>query len=151
MEQGDHALAAYRQALAQEPDNTDALWGSAIIELECQNSEQALLLLQRLMKLRPDYKFGDASLAYGKALFDSGDFNLAQLHLESHLKQWSHPEAALLMAKLQTHQQNTPGACQVLETMITNVQGSPDFHYRKHRQHVVQGKRLLKTLNCHLN
>lgn len=151
IQQVDHALAAYQQALTKEPNNTDALWGSAAIELAHRNSEQALPMLQRLIEIRPDFKFGDASLAYGKALFDCGDFSLAQQHLESHLKQWSHPEAALLMAKIQTHQQNTPGACEVLETMITNVQGAPDFHYRKHRQHVVQGQRLLRSLNCRLN
>lgn len=151
LQQTDHALAAYQQALAKEPDNIDALWGSAVIELEYKNSEQAITILQQLMEIRPDFKFGDASLAYGKALFEYGDFNLAQQHLENHLKQWSHPEAALLMAKIQTHQQNTPRACKVLETMITNVQGAPDFHYRKHRQYVVQGQRLLKNLNCRLN
>lgn len=150
MKRADHALAAYQQALSKESDNVDALWGSAAIELTYKNSEQALPLLKRLIEIMPDYKFGDASLAYGKTLFDCGDFNLAQQHLESHLKQWSHPEAAILMAKLQTHHRNTPGACEVLETMITNVQGSPDFHYRKHRQHVVQGQRLLKSLNCRL-
>ena len=151
MKKSGHALAAYQQALRKEPHNVEALWGSACIDFQLKNWAQAIVSLERLMEVRPDFKYGDVSLAYGHVLFELGDFNLAQQHLEGHLKQWSHPEAALLMAEIQTHQQNTPGACEVLETMIANVQGSPSFHYRKHRQHVVQGQRLLKSLNCRLN
>ena len=148
MGNGDQALAAYQQALSQEPDNVEALWGSAVVELENKKLEQGAMLLRRLMAVSPDFKFGDASLAYGQVLFDLGDFNLAQQHLEKHLKQWTHPEAALLMAQIQAQQQNTSGACEVLERMIANVQGAPAFHYRKHRRHVAQGQRLLRTYKC---
>lgn len=151
MGNGDHALAAYQQALAREPNNVEALWGSTSIELENKNLDRAFMLLRCLMEIRPDFKYGDASLAYGQVLYELGDFNLAQQHLEAHLQQWSHPEAALLMAQIQAHQQNMPGACEVLETMIANVQGAPAFHYHKHRRQVAQGKRLLKTLNCRLS
>lgn len=151
MGNGDHALAAFQQALTREPNNVEALWGSASIELENKNLDQAFMLLRCLMEVRPDFRYGDASLAYGQVLYELGDFNLAQQHLEAHLQQWSHPEAALLMAQIQAHQQNMPGACEVLETMIANVQGAPAFHYRKHRRQVAQGQRLLKALNCRLS
>lgn len=144
----DHALAAYQQALVKDPDDIEALWGSSAIELKNKNLRQGSMLLQRLMTIRPDFKFGDASAAYGQVLFDMGDFNLAQQHLQRHLQQWQHPEAILLMAQIQIHQRNMPKAREVLEKMIIDVEGAPAFHYRKHRQHVAQARRLLKTLKC---
>ncbi len=143
-----HALAAFQQALVREPDHPEALWGSATIEYQTHNLDQSKTSLERLMEIRPDFKFGDASLHYGQVLFDSGMYSLAQQHLEQHLKHWSHPEAALLMAQIQAQLQNTAGACELIEMMIGNVQRAPKFHYSKHRQHIAEGKRLLKAFQC---
>lgn len=139
------AIAAYQQALKRQPENLEALWGSASIEIKNNNLAQAICLLQQLVDLQPDFKFGDASLAYSKVLFSSGDFNAAQCQLERHLKHWNHPEAFLLIAQIQAHYQNSSQACDTLNTMIENVQGSPPFYYRKHRMSMLQAQKLLKT------
>lgn len=49
--EGGHALAAYYQALSREPENAEALWGSATIELSNRNIEQAVGLLRQLAAL----------------------------------------------------------------------------------------------------
>ena len=126
----DHALAAYQRALKKDPNEVEALWGSAVIEVRNKNLEHSAVLLQKLMKVRPDFKFGEASLMYGQVLFNMGDFNLADQHLQAHLQQWSHPEAILLIAQTQTHQQNTSKACEMLEKMIVDIEGAPAFHHR---------------------
>lgn len=51
MGEGGHALAAYYQALSREPDNAEALWESATIELSNRNIEQATVLLRQLAAL----------------------------------------------------------------------------------------------------
>lgn len=143
-----HALAAYHQAIKKEPENLEALWGAATIELAHNNWKQASFLLQKLVGTNAEYKFGDASLAYCRVLFHLGDFNLAEYQLENHLKQWSHPDALLMMAEIKAHQENTLGACHLLETMISNVEGAPAFHHRKHQRQMKKGQRILKTLSC---
>ena len=142
-----HALAAYHQALAKEPDNTQALWGVATIEIKSNHYQRAADCLHKLMSLKPDHKFGDASLAYCQALYKLGDFNAAEHQLDNHIRCWSHPEAFLIMAQIKVHQQNAPGARELLATMIANVSSSPAFHYRKHQHHIKQGQRLLKSLS----
>lgn len=143
-----HALAAYQQALAKDPNNVGALWGAATAEMKNNNFQRAAGCLQKLVSLKPDHKFGDASLAYCQALYKLGNFNAAEHQLNNHIRRWSHPEAFLLIAQIKVHQQNAPGAREILMTMITNVSRSPAFHYRKHQHHIKQGQRLLKSLNC---
>ena len=128
-----------------------ALWGAAAIELKNKNLQQACILLQILVRANPDYRYGEASLAYCQALFDLGDFNAAEHQLDSHLSRWSYPEALLMMANIKVRKKNTPDARQILETMISNVQNSPSIHYRKHQRHVNAVQRMLKALpatNC---
>ena len=140
------ALAAYQQALKKDSNHTEALWGCTIIELRNNNPRPCVGWLRQLMSLRPDYRYGDASLAYGQALFELGDFNEAHHHLEQHLQRWSHPEAAILMAQIQSDFKNAPKACEVLENMIMRVQSAPSFHLRKHRKQVAKGQQMLRML-----
>ena len=124
----------------------EALWGSITIELKNNNPKPCVVWLRQLMTLQPDYRYGDASLAYGQVLFDLGDFNEAYHHLEQHMQRWSHPEAAILMAKIQAHFKNEPKACEVLENMIMRIQSAPSFHLRKHRKQVTKGQQMLRML-----
>jgi len=148
MAQEGHALAAYQQALSREANNIEALWGCAVIELQNHHPELSVVWLQRLMTINPHFKYGDASLTYAHALYDLEKFEEAQQHLENHLREWSHPEAYLLMARIQSHKREFQEACRVLETMIQNVQNAPNFHYRQHQKQVAEGQRMLRRLNC---
>ncbi|MEM9117470.1 MAG: tetratricopeptide repeat protein [Cyanobacteria bacterium P01_F01_bin.56] len=141
-----HALAVYQRALRREPRNLLALWNCANIELDNQNLVEACLYLQNLMGLDFTFKEGKASLKYAQVLFELGDFNMAQQHLEKHLQNWQNPEAAFILAKIKARQQNLEEACQVIEVMLRNMQTSSRFHYCKYRQHIAQGKQLLKRL-----
>ena len=148
MEIGDrsHALAAYGQALIKDADCIEALWGAALIELDSEQLERSRDLLQRLIALQPDYRFGEASLCYGRVLYALSELELAQQHCEWHLRQWSHPEASLMKAKLQKHQGNLAAARETLENMIAAVTASPAFYRRQHKCFVNEAQRLLASL-----
>ncbi len=142
----DKAAEAYEQALQKEPTNTHALWGAAFIALQTKQFAAARDHLQALLKLDQDYKSGEASLLYGKALFELGDWELAQAHLEQDIKYWSHPESSVLLATIQMKAGNPQGARDCLETMLAKVKASPIYHYRRHQHLVKKAEKMLKTL-----
>lgn len=148
LEMGEYGKAtdAYRQALEKEPKNTHALWGSAFIEMNNKEFAAAKDHLQTLLKLEPDYKCGEASLYYGKALFELPDWETAKVHLKQDIKYWSHPEASILLAVILTKEGDVQPARECLETMLAKVRSSPAYHYRRHQHLVRKAEKLLKTL-----
>jgi hypothetical protein len=142
----DKAAEAYQQALEKEPTNIHALWGAAFVEMRNKQFAAAVDHLQALLKLDPDYKCGEASLLYGKALFELGNWEMAQGHLEKDIKYWSHPESSLLLATILTKAGKTQEARACLETMLAKVKASPIYHYRRHRHVVKKAEKMLKTL-----
>lgn len=142
----DKAADAYQQALEKEPKNAHALWGTTFIEMKQKKFESAKTHLEILLKLDPDYKCGEASLFYGKALFELKDWEAAKIHLDKDIKYWSHPESSILLATIQMQAGNSEDARDRLETMLAKVRASPAFHYRKQQQWVRQAEKMLRTL-----
>lgn len=140
------AREAYQQALQREPDNLHAHWGLATIALHTKQLAIAQTHLMALLQQDPEYRCGEASLLYGKVLFELGDWNLAQHHLEQDVKYWGHPEAALLLAKILIAQGNSETAQAHLQTLLVNLRGAPAYHYRRHQSVVKQAEKLAKTL-----
>ncbi|MEO0768817.1 MAG: tetratricopeptide repeat protein [Cyanobacteria bacterium J06649_4] len=142
-----HALAAYQQALAKDSDCIEALWGAALIELESMQLLRSRELLHRLMTLQPDYRFGEASLRYGRVLYSLNELDLALRHCEHHIQCWSHPEAYLLIAKVQKQKGKLSVARTTLETLITNVQASPNFYRRQNKHFLNEAQGLLASID----
>lgn len=140
------ASEAFHQALAKEPDNIHAHWGIAAIAFKTKQYAIASQHLQTVLKHTPDYKCGEASLLYGKALFELNDWYSAKPHLEYDIKYWSHPESSLLLAQILIAEGQRPIARYCLETMIAKVKASPAYHYRRHMSVVRQANKLLKNL-----
>ncbi|MBD3882359.1 tetratricopeptide repeat protein [Phormidium tenue FACHB-886] len=147
MGETEKAAAAYQQALEKEPHHTKALWGAAGTAIDCKNLANASLHLRTLVQVCPDYSYGDASLAYGQILFEQGDLEAAKAHLQTHLKQWSHPQGYLILAKVQQKQGQFAEAREMLETMIIKIKSSTPFQYRKNQRFVRQGEKMLKALS----
>jgi len=146
MGQTERATHAYEQALSKEPQNTHARWGLATIDLTAKRYAPAKERLEMLVKQEPDYKFGAASLAYGQALFELRQWELAQPHLIDDIKRWSHPEAAIMLAEIQRDQGDRSAAKTTLETMIFKLKGTPRFYYRQKQYLLRQAQRMLRTL-----
>lgn len=142
----DQATAAFQQALDKEPQNTHALWGLAYIEMLHKQFVPAREHLAALIKLEPDYKCGEASLLYGKALFELQDWAMAKSHLEKDLKHWGHPEAAIMLATIQRQEGNLDRARDCLEGMLTKLRAAPIYHYRRHQQTLRKAEKMLRTL-----
>jgi len=145
-EQLGEAQAAYQTALKKEPKNVYALWGNATIALRQQNSQAAKSDLQALYRLEPDFKFGEASLAYGQTLYALEEWDLAKTHLERDLKQWSHLDASIMLATIERQNGNIDKAIGYLETMLFKVKGTPAFHYRKNNHLIRKAEKMLRTL-----
>lgn len=142
----DQAETAFEQALLQESENTHALWGIANAAIAQKNLLKAKELLAKLLQIDDDYKYGDASLAYGEVLIKLKENKAAQIHLEKHIKNWSHPQAYLLLADLFIHEDDRKAAKECLETMITRIQGSSYFHYKRNRAFLGKARKMLRKL-----
>lgn len=145
---GRHERAAqcYQQALQKEPTNLAALWGAALAALQMKKFEAAKSSLQTILGIDGAYKFGDASLAYGRALCALGERDPARDHLKQHLQRWPHPEAHVLMATLLVEQGETTIARDHLEGMLLDIHASPAYYARQNRAWVRKAKQLLKRL-----
>ncbi|OUL37474.1 hypothetical protein BV372_00445 [Nostoc sp. T09] len=142
----DKAEVAYKQALEKEADNLQALWGAALIAVKNHKFASAKEHLQIILKIAPDYKYGDASLIYGETLFALKELDTAKIHLEQHIKNWSHPEAYITLAQILSQQSDTQAARSYLETMIAKIRGSSYYHFKRNRHFIGKAEKLLKTL-----
>jgi hypothetical protein len=144
--QTERAGQAYREALQKEPKNTQALWGAALVEMDRKNFAPAAELLQTLLVIDPQYKFGDVSLAYGKALYEMGQTDQALEHLEKHVRRWRHPEALYLVAALHADRGNVPAARTQLQGLLLDINSSPKSIARKQSAWKSRAHKLLSKL-----
>ena len=143
----DQAAECYQQAVQKEPGNTHALWGCATIEMERKKFDSARGYLKDLLSRDRDYKRGEASLLYGKALYELGQWSVAKEHLDLDAKQWSHAESFLLLAKIAlTQDQDQVAARTYLETMLARLKASPRYNYRRNQRFIRSAQKMLKTL-----
>jgi hypothetical protein len=140
------AYEAYQQALAKEPKNSQALWGAAQSASEKKDYTAAKDYLSQLIKVNPEFSYGQASLAYGEVLYQLQAYDEALAHLRSHLKLWSNPEGFLMLADIQSKQKDSAAARETLETMIIKIKGFVPFQYRKNEHFIRQAERKLKSL-----
>ena len=142
----DAAAKAFSTALSKEPDNLQALWGAAQIEMKQNDWENAIEKLRKILASDPQYKFGDVSLALGHSLQAQGKTSEACDHLKAHIKRWRHPEAVFRLATLEASAGQTETAREHLEALILDVDSSPTGIARKHQKWKRQAKRMLRAL-----
>ncbi|MBW4522395.1 MAG: tetratricopeptide repeat protein [Scytolyngbya sp. HA4215-MV1] len=142
----EKAINAYQQALDKDPKNPNALWGLAFIEMQQNRFSDARTHLELLIALDADYKCGEASLLYGRALFELQDWQIAKTHLEKDVKYWSHPESCMMLATIQQQEGDIQAARNCLETMLAKVKASPTFHYRKNLRWVKKAEKMLRNM-----
>lgn len=140
------AAKAYATALQKDPENTQALWGAALVDLQQRQFDAAAALLQRLLAIDPAYKFGDVSLAYGRTLYERGQYDEARRHLEQHVRRWRHPEALYLLATALVELGDKDEARGHLQALLLDIDGSPRGIARRHLRWKSKAKRLLRQL-----
>ena len=140
------SLDAYLQALTKEPDNLQALWGAAQIEMKLKNFESAKSRCQKILEEEPEYKFGDVSLMYCKTLCELDPPETAREHLEKHTKRWRQPEALFILATLEAEAGDHRAARKTLQGMLLDINGSPSGIARKFVRWKSKARRMLKRL-----
>ena len=120
------AASVLREAVAAEPDSLAARWTLAIAEFRRRRFEAARDELARVLAADQRYKFGDASLLYGKALAAAGDRDAAAAHLTKHIRLWYQPEALATLAQA-LHERGDQEAARrrfaEFETEVRNLPG----------------------------
>lgn len=144
--QQEKGIAAYREAIAKEPDNLPAQWGLSQLLAQTGEFDQAVPILQQILKQDPQYKFGDVSLALGRALCESKQTDAALEHLREHVVRWRHPEGVYRLAVAEVEAGNTEAAERQLVELIMDVDGSPKNIARKHGMWKSLARKLLKRL-----
>jgi hypothetical protein len=142
----ERAKEAYRSAIEKEPGNPKALWGVATLELKQKDLVNVKQHLQMLLKVRPDFNYGEASMIYGETLVELKELGAAKEHLEEHVRNWSSPSAYLLLGKVHELQGNTSEAHRILEDVIIRGRGAPGYHYKRNQPFVKQAEKRLKGL-----
>ena len=142
----DQANESYGQALKKDPQNIQALWGSAQVAASQKRLADVRLLTRQVLEKDPQYKFGDVSLAHARSLKELGELDDARSHLEQHLRRWRHPEALFLLAELCANRGETKTACEHLFALIQDINGSPTAIARKHGRWKSRAKQLLHKI-----
>lgn len=146
MRETQKAYDAYQQALEKEPKEPKALWGAFQCSNELKDYETAKAYIEMLLQVKPDYGYGEASLAYSELLYQMQNYDAAATHLQTHLKEWSNPSGYLMLADIQAKQSNVEAARATLETLIIKIKGFVPFQYRKNEHFIRKAERKLKGL-----
>jgi hypothetical protein len=144
--QWNEAAAAYRRAMEKDPKSLPALWGAAQVAVKQKRPEEVVVLCRRILDLDPHYKFGDVSLAYGRALIDRQEFAAARTHLEQHVRRWRHPEAVYLLACRCKEDGDTAAAREHLLSLLRDLNSSPTAIARKFGRWKSLARKMLRTL-----
>lgn len=149
MEMGklDRALECYSEALVREEKNPDAMWGCATIEIKHKHLYIAMEHLQTLLANEPDYRSGEASLQYGKVLYELAQWLPAKSHLQGDVKRWGHSESLLILAKISLYYDDDRLAARnYLDTLLGKLNSLPRSSYRKHQHLIREAGKLRKTV-----
>ena len=103
-------------------------------------------LTLRVLDQDAQYKFGDVSLAHGRALVELDELDAARTHLQQHVRRWRHPEAMYLLARLCANQGDTTAAREHLSGLIQDINGSPAAIGRKFGRWKSRARQLLRKL-----
>lgn len=140
------ASQAYREALAREPENLQAVWGLALCLMKQDQSAEALKLTEQILQIDPEYKFGDVSLARGRLLILCKHWDEARTHLQAHIRRWRLPEGLLLLARAEQESNNTTAARELLQELIMDIDASPPAIARRQMHWKRKAQSLLRSL-----
>jgi len=144
----DGALKAFAQALAKDQHSLPALWGISQVLARQANFAASREHLQVLLKLDASYKYGDAHLAYCRALWELEENEPAREQLEKYLVKWNHPEGRLLLARVLQELGSDSEARRHAERVLDDLYGAPKFNAGRNRQLIASAKKLLATLDA---
>jgi hypothetical protein len=145
--QFERAGAAYSRALEKEPGNLAALWGAGLVDVHFKSFDSARDCFEKVLQEDPQFKFGDASLAYAKSLISLQRTDEATAHLEKHVKRWRHPEGIYMLSLLHAQAGHYAEAQSHLQAMLVEIDSSPLSIARKQGKWRRRGQQLLRKVS----
>lgn len=140
----NQARVAYAAALQKDSRLLPALWGAAQLAVVEKKPAEVRDFTQRVLDIDPQYKFGDVSLAYGRALEDLGETDAAREHFARHVRRWRHPEAVYRLATLYEAAGDRQAAREQAEALLRDLATCPPAIARKHGRWQSRARQLLK-------
>lgn len=144
--QWSEAATAYDNALRKDPGSLPALWGAALVARQQKKWDDVLRFCRPILDRDPQYRFGDASFAYGSALLETGDTAGGRAHLEKHCQRWRNPEAVYRLAERCAADGDAAAAKQYAMDVIRDINSSPSAIARKHGRWKSLARKLLNRL-----
>lgn len=142
----DKAAAAYQKALERDSNNVQALWGAALVDLDCRRFLEAKERLRQVLAIDPQYKFGDVSLAFGQTLIATEDYDAALDHMQKHIQRWRQPEALYLLACLEAQMKRYDASRVTLQQLLMDVNSCPTAIARRYGVWKSKAQKMLKKL-----
>jgi len=128
--QYDKALEAYTAALERDGQDPRSLWGVAAMAERNRQFDRARDCLARLAQQDPDYRSGEATLAYARVLLEQQNTHLARTQIERYLAKWSRPEAKVMYAQILRDDGDPQRASEMLTDLLVDVRSMPTFAQR---------------------
>jgi len=144
--QWPRAAEAYSRALAKDAQCLPALWGAALVAERLKQPEEVKRLCGQILGCDPQYKFGDVSLSYGRALVSLRENGTARTHFEQHCRRWRHPEAVYILACRCQDDGDAEAARKHLQELLRDINASPTAIARKFGRWKSLARKMLRTL-----
>lgn len=113
-----------------------------VLQVEGGRWREALPLLEELVELEPDYKFGAARMSLARTLDELGDADRAERELRAVLVKRSPPEAKVRLARLLLRRHEGEEAARLLAEVRADAEGMPVYLRREHAPWLRAARRL---------
>jgi tetratricopeptide (TPR) repeat protein len=141
--QGRVAQAAewFRRALDKDPDSLDAQYKLALCLHQQGQYSQAMELLEKVHRTKPDHDYGLAYLRLAQSHQQLGNWDRASEVYDTFLRFYpGQPEGCYHYALLHEGRQNRPRAVELMRELIFSVHHSPRFQRRRNRHWALKAR-----------
>lgn len=145
-DQCDDATPLYREALANDPDNKQALHGLARCAMSRQDFAEATELLDRLLRIDNAYRDYSAALDYAEALWGNGQHQDVIELLEGLTSVSRRMNHHMALAHYLVEDGRYDRARDVLENALELYQSSPEHVQKRDKQWASRAKDLKNKL-----
>ncbi|MEM1176763.1 MAG: tetratricopeptide repeat protein [Acidobacteriota bacterium] len=115
---------------------------ATVLQVQGRRWAEAKPLLEELVELDPDYKFGAARLAYARTLDELGETQAAERELRQVLAKRNPPEGKVRLARLLLRRGEEAEANELLAEVRADAAGMPPYLRREHGPWIRAAKRL---------
>ncbi|MCA8987066.1 MAG: tetratricopeptide repeat protein [Planctomycetaceae bacterium] len=137
---------SFRKAIERDEKNLPAWWGLSECLEKQKQWQEALDCYNFILEQDPDYKFGDVSLARGRALMELGEYAAALTHFQRHVSRWRQPEGLYRLAVCLQYNGDSLQAAETLRSLLMDLEAGPQSIARKNSAWRKRARGMLREL-----